>query len=112
MQIAEVYVTDRLICFYLFFVGCSESEITHHACTARATIRDLTGLDGCGFVFELDNGEKIEPLPGELPEDPLTNFEFVDGKKVFISYEPDDRWGSYCMVGLVAKITCVSEVSE
>ena len=89
-------------------------------CSIPATVRDLTGLDGCGWVFELENGTRLEPLRvfrcGTPPlskvetEDPLLDFEFVDGKKVFISYE-ESKSPSICMVGPVVKITCISEAS-
>jgi hypothetical protein len=88
-------------------------------CDELATVRDLTGLDGCGFVFVLEDGTRLEPvrlmycgtppLPKEVTEDPLYNFEFRDGKKVFISYEITEG-GSYCMVGPVVKITCLIEI--
>jgi hypothetical protein len=84
-----------------------------------ATVRDLQGLDGCGFVFELNDGTRLEPLrlafcgtpplPKEITENPLYNFEFVDGKHVVIGYETQTDYGSYCMVGPVVKITCITE---
>jgi hypothetical protein len=86
---------------------------------AEATVRDLTGLDGCGFVFELEDGTRLEPLrlfycgtpplPKEVTEDPLYQFEFVAGKKVIIGYESTKAM-SACMVGPVVKITCLEEV--
>jgi hypothetical protein len=87
----------------------------------RATVRDLTGLDGCGFVFELEDGTRLEPnrigycgtepLPKEITEDPLFDFEFVDGKQVIISYEEVEDMASICMVGRIVKITCLQEVT-
>jgi hypothetical protein len=84
-----------------------------------ATVRDLTGLDGCGYVFVLNDGTKLEPLrlaycgtpplPKEITEDPLFDFEWVDGKRVIIGYE-ETKAGSYCMVGPVVKITCLNEL--
>ena len=89
-------------------------------CSTPATVRDLTGLDGCGWVFELEDGTRLEPLrilhcgtpplPKEITEDPLYNFIFEDGKRVFITYTETPS-PSICMVGPVVKITCVSEVS-
>lgn len=86
----------------------------------RATVRDLTGLDGCGFVFELMDGTRLEPLllmycgtpplPKEVTEDPLYHFEWVDGKQVVIAYKEVPEMGSFCMVGPIVKITCLQEV--
>lgn len=100
------------------FTQCD--DIQQSSCTTYATVRDLTGLDGCGFVFELEDGSRIEPvrtvmfcgtppLPKEITEDPLYNFEFANGKRVKISYEETESL-SICMVGPVVKITCIEEV--
>lgn len=103
--------------------SCTDENLgENEGCSTRATVRDLTGLDGCGFVFELEDGTKLEPLrvfhcgtpplPKELPEDPLYNFEFADGKKVLIDYTEQDSIGSYCMVGPVVRITCLKEFDQ
>lgn len=105
----------------LMFTSCNEEEkVETHACRTLVTIKDLTGLDGCGFVFELSDGTMLEPyrigycgvgetdLPKEITEDPLYNFEFVDGKKVLVGYESTKMMSS-CMAGTVVKITCISE---
>jgi hypothetical protein len=85
-----------------------------------ATVHDLRGLDGCGFVFELADGKRLEPhilyycgtppLPKEVTENPLFNFEFADGKQVKIGYEILKNEASICMVGDVVKITCLEEI--
>jgi hypothetical protein len=99
-----------------FMVGCSNNDIDP-SCSTRATVRNLTGFDGCGFVFELEDGTRLEPVrvfycgtePFAPPtDDPLYNFEFVDGKKVRINYELANA-GSICMVGPSVKITCLTE---
>lgn len=103
-------------------LSCDEKVDTSVPCNqgVEATVRDLTNLDGCGFIFELKDGTKLEPLrlficgtpplPKEVTEDPLYQFEWKDGKKVVIGYEEQTEYGSYCMVGPVVKITCISEV--
>lgn len=96
--------------------------LSESGCSTPATVRDLRGLDGCGYVFELGDGTQLEPallfwcgtppLSEEQLSDPLHNFEWVDGKKVLINYEILDNMGSVCMVGPIAKITCLSEVDS
>lgn len=96
---------------------CTEETQIH--CATKATVRDLSGLDGCGFVFELADGTKLEParmgycgtppLPKEVTQDPLLDFEFVDGKEVFISYEQVQSI-SICMAGPTVKITCITAI--
>ena len=112
-----------LIAFSSFLLlNCDEEQWLRTTCEdgVLATVRDLRGLDGCGFVFELANGTKLEPqmlgycgtppLPKEITENPLYDFEWVDGKLVRINYEEIPDAASICMVGKIGKITCIEEV--
>jgi hypothetical protein len=109
-----------LLALAIASVSCKKDDsVTKSNCTTYATVRDLTGLDGCGFVFELADGTRLEPLrigycgtpplPKEVPNDPLYSFEFIAEKKVKIGYEKVESV-SICMVGPVVKITCLEEV--
>jgi hypothetical protein len=103
-------------------LNCDEEQWLRTTCEdgVLATVRDLRGLDGCGFVFELANGTKLEPqmlgycgtppLPKEITENPLYDFEWLDGKQVRINYEEITDAASICMVGKIVKITCIEEV--
>lgn len=75
--------------------GCSDSE--------HVIMRNLTGLDGCGWVLQLDDGSKLEPQN-------LNDFEieFVEGKSLHVSYKEIDA-GSICMVGKIVEIKCLVE---
>jgi hypothetical protein len=108
-----------LLALLTISISCKKEEaIKRSGCAIPATVRDLTGLDGCGFVFELEDGTRLEPLrigycgtpplPKEVTEDPLYNFAFADGKKVKIEYEKTESV-SICMVGQTVKITCITE---
>jgi hypothetical protein len=71
------------------------------ACTTPATVRDLTGLDGCGKVLELAGGKRL------LPGGPLwTSFASTDGQRVIISYEANPQ-PNICMAGEGITITCI-----
>lgn len=102
--------------------ACSKEQVAkRNNCGTLATVRDLRGLDGCGFVFELADGKRLEPfrmfycgtppIPQEQMQDPLINFEFVDGKQVKIGYEVMENQASICMVGSIVKITCIEELA-
>ena len=101
------------------FAGCAD-DIATSGCKTPATVRNLTGFDGCGWVFELEDGQRLEPVrmlrcgtppfPEGEPQDALADFGFVDGKKVFIDFEHSPS-PSICMVGPTVIITCVQEVS-
>ncbi len=102
-------------------INCDEEELLHASCDEAvfATVRDLTGLDGCGFVFELADGTKLQPemigycgtppLPKEVTENPLYDFEWLDGKQVRIGFEEVTDAASACMVGKIVRITCIEE---
>jgi hypothetical protein len=101
-----------------FQCGTDPAPVT---CTVPVVVRDLSGLDGCGFVFELNDGTKLipawefgwcgtPPLPKEVTEDPLYNFNFEDGKVVMIGYENRDNYATGCMAGKPVRITCIKEV--
>jgi hypothetical protein len=115
--------TFGLIVFALISVlfGCDTEQQEEPApvCEVNATVRDLRGLDGCGFVFELEDGTRLEPirvfycgtppLAAEIQNDPLFDFEFTEGKRVKISFNVMNDIGSICMAGPSVKITCLTE---
>lgn len=109
-----------LLLVIVFATACTESSVEPEACNTPATVRDLTGLDGCGWVFELEDGTKLiphwqwgfcgtPPLPEGMAEDPLFQFEYVDGKTVFIDYTILTDMSTACMAGPVAKISCITD---
>ena len=86
----------------LFIISCEDKDETLD-CDIKATLRDYTGLDGCGFVLVLDNGEVLEM--GGFDEEP--DFQFNDGMEVSISYEEMQGMASICMVGPIVRIMCM-----
>lgn len=119
----KTYISALCVVLSLLFISCDEEQPIVITCdnAVLATVKDLTGLDGCGFVFELADGTKLEPqmlffcgtppLPKEVTENPLYNFQWVDGKQVRIAYEEIPDAASICMAGKIVKITCLEEVS-
>jgi len=112
-----------LIAFSSFSIlNCDEEQLMRTTCEdgVLATVRDLRGLDGCGFVFELTDGTRLQPqvlgfcgtppIPKEVTENPLYNFQFIDGKQVRIVFEEITDAASICMVGKIVRITCLEEV--
>jgi len=70
----------------------------------NATLRDYTGLDGCGWVIEADEGAVLEPLNlGEFISDPDA------GMRLAIEYQEEGGYASICMVGpIVTLVACES----
>ena len=97
-------VRNFAVIFILFFsLNCGDEET---ACDIKATLRDYAGLDGCGFVLVLEDGEVLEM--GDFDEEP--GFKFNDGMKVSISYEEMLDIGSICMVGPIVRIMCMETI--
>lgn len=87
------------------FVGLVSACSTNDACSGSVHVkmRNKTGLDGCGWVLQLNDNSYLEAQ--NLNE---FEIEFVEGKDLHVKYEEVDG-GSICMVGKIVKITCLSE---
>lgn len=70
----------------------------------NATLRDYTGLDGCGWVIEADEGVVLEPLNlSEFISDPDA------GMRLSVEYQEEGDFFSICMVGpMVTLLACES----
>lgn len=80
-------------------VSCSKST----SCTSaiKGKLKNLTGLDGCGWVIEA-NGKTYEPINLGQFESSL----LVENQKIFFSYNSFSG-GSICMVGETIQLICV-----
>lgn len=101
-------LTFLLFILFFGFVACHEEEtktsvFLDYPCDETGIIRDYTGLDGCGFVIELTNGQVLEPVSVDD-----STFVFEDGKNIALSYHEETGYGSICMVGEIVHITCIS----
>jgi hypothetical protein len=129
-QKREVYSLSSLLLHLIVFIillislnSCgliNQEEAAPATCNTFATIKDARGLDGCGFILVLDNGEKLEPVLaykldcGWGMQDAgafLGGVALADGKRVKIGYKESSR-PSICMVGKTVEITCISEVNS
>lgn len=117
------WIFVSLLCLVWLLLSCTDEPIQVSPCGTPATVRDLTGLDGCGYGFELEDGTMLlptwdmlycgtPPLPKEVTEDPLYNFQYIDGKKVLIDFTERKDWATNCMSGMPVKITCLSEMES
>ncbi len=96
------YLPFFILISLLFIISC-EGKNEDLICDTKATLRDYNGLDGCGFVLVLEDGEVLEM--GEFDEEPI--FQFIDGMEVSISYEKTQGMASICMVGAIVRIICM-----
>ena len=97
-----------LISLALLVFSCGDKET---ACDIKATLRDYAGLDGCGFVLVLEDGEVLDlrALSG-WGAFGVGRFSFNDGMKVRISYEEMSDMVRMCMVGPIVRITCMETI--
>ena len=83
-----------------YFTGADQPD----ECNLTGTVRDYTGLDGCRYLIELDNGTRLEPILKD------TGFYFYDNQRVRLSYIERPDMMSICMAGIIAEITCIEEI--
>lgn len=82
--------------------GCrKDSADPADSCATPATVRDLTGFDGCGKVLVLATGQRLEPRGAAW-----ANFAAVDAQHVIVGYAPTNGVSS-CMVGQTVEVTCI-----
>ena len=117
-------------CFALLFLSSCQEDEPSPDCDTTATVRDLSGVDGCGWVLELENGEFLEfylptavgwcgtpPYPDSQPREiayhsPWNNVTPQDGMKVRVAYDVLEDYASVCMVGKIVQITCLEIVES
>ena len=82
--------------------SCNKNECPG---AVKGELKDYTGLDGCGFVIILENGDRIEPIN-------LIDFdvELIDNQKIWVDYHINENLSaSICMVGDIVVIDCISK---
>ena len=78
----------------ILFSNCSKSSLEY----TPGTVKDYTGLDGCGLVIVLDNGKNLEPV--SLP----SGITLIPDRRVEVKYK-NVEMATNCMVGYTVKIT-------
>ncbi len=73
-------------------------------CSLTGTVVDFTGLDGCGLMIRLDNGEVLEPA------EMVPGFVLKPGQRVKLSYTDLTDRASICMAGRIVQIDCITEI--
>ncbi len=78
-------------------------------CKKLATVLDYTGLDGCTFLLQLEDGKILQPHIGSREIFDFNNFSKAE--TVSISYI-NKRMMSTCMKGQMVDIRCCTIVKE
>lgn len=91
-----------LVCTALTFISCNKKSIPETTEQPKPTavfalVVDYSELDGCTYLLELSDGQKLQPV--NLREDLQRK-----GLKLFITYKNHDGV-STCMAGKMVTIT-------
>jgi|GEM_PF-262086 len=78
------------------------------ACGTTAMVQDFAGQDGCGFMFVLNNGDKL--LPNDMP---ILDFKLATNQAVTIDYNIVRDGVSACMMeSAIVSVTCITLVGQ
>jgi len=98
-----------VIVLIALFCACNSTKKTNTTdmkCEHTGIVKDHTGLDGCKYLIELKNGDKLQPV------EVVDNFQWQDGQQINFSYEEMPDAMTTCMAGKVVKVTCVEVIGE
>ncbi len=92
--------------FLTFLAGCKTKQPSFGGgCETLGTVRDFQGLDGCGFLIELADGDLLYPL--SLPE----GFSLSNKQVVRFNYSIRKDAMTICIAEKAAvDISCIEEV--
>ncbi len=77
------------------------------SCEVMGTVKDFTGLDGCGLLIELENGQLLNPVT--LPEGVVLE----DKQAIRFGYKKvDDMMGTCMREQAFVQVTCLEVVSS
>jgi len=70
----------------------------------EAKIIDMSSLDGCGWMIQLNDGSKLNPIN-------LDDFSIslLDGNNIKLSYTENTEMMDICMSGKIISIICISD---
>lgn len=69
---------------------------------------DYTGLDGCGWIIEVENGARLEVSSVNSHQYIDSLYAPYNGKKIWVTYDTLDG-ASICMVGIIPDILCIED---
>lgn len=82
------------------FSGCSKDDQCPDQVNAEFTQK---GLHGCSWLIKLDDGSYLEPVN-------MGDFEILpeEGLSILVSYHQSTDYGSFCMMGEIVEIDCIT----
>ncbi len=88
--------------------GCkTKPPTTDGNCQTLGTVVDFDGLDGCGYLIRLENGELLNPVA--FPDD----FQARDKQPIRFGYNELNDMASICMAeSKMVEITCIEDLKS
>lgn len=100
----------RYVIFILlvsFCFSCKTKKVIPVSCNTTGTVKDFTGLDGCGLLIELQNGDLLNPARV------ADGFIMEDRQIVSFSYVKLEDMASICMrENAIVEVTCIKELGK
>ena len=90
--------------FALIFVSCDDSD-NEIKLDDTGMVVDFAGSGNCGFIIELDNGDRIQPL--YYPK----GFTFAQGQRVHVEYIELRNVVPSCDRGVPAEVVFIEELN-
>ncbi len=89
-----------LVVIALIHFSCEKENNCENS--QKGILKNLTGLDGCGWIIQLSDSTMLEPINLED-----FDIELIENKSVCIRFHERTDLGSYCMVGKVVEIESI-----
>ncbi len=101
--------TNRILLWFsfflvIFFLSCEGEKTYKCEDLPKGILKNMTGFDGCGWIIQLEDGTRLEPLN-------LNNFDIklIDDKSICIKFREVKNYGSHCQVGKVIEIIYIHD---
>ena len=110
MKISSTLINMLAFSVLLLFMACNTSKKSkgNESCEQMATVQDFSGLDGCGILIVLDNGDKYLPIADEFEGKKLQA-----GQKISFGYKEAEAMASICMAeSKIIELTCLNILEE
>ena len=98
-QYSQILITTLLLIVAISNQSCEEKVEKSCKNSQAGVLINLTGFDGCGWIIQLQNSTKLEPV--NLDD---FNIELIENKSVCIQYQIRQDLASICMVGQIVEL--------
>ena len=102
----KIFYQKILVLTFIVLTLCINSCNKESECenSLSAKLVNMTRLDGCSWMIELNDGTKLEPT--NLND---FNINLQENQKIWIVYNTAAQMVSICMHGEIVTIDCISE---